>query len=873
MKGLAAHLVLCLVLSGSATTLLASREEETALSPAEQESLTEISAYKVLTDPFTKKIETRKTIEIYNPFLAKAARRFHGSIYHFHRNDNFDARNFFDTPGESLPEFKRNQFGFQFGGPILKNLDFLVGYDGLRIVQGQTRLSHVPLPEMKRGDFSALGFPVIDPVTGEPFPGNVIPDSRIHPVARNLLSLIPDPNRADPDRNFVNNDPTVSDGDVLLFRVDYQITPQSKLVSSYQYSDDAEVRIEDLPGFNQSEDDRDQDLRVSYYWNFSSRFSTQLRFRLSSGRDFDLSENSGREGLLASLGINGVSTLIPLDEGYPEFRLSGYADFGDDDELPETRESSWWDIESAFAYNFNEHSLSFGVDFGAVQQNNNRTGGVRRGRFRYNGFFSGDAFADFLLGIPDTAERGVGSDRTDLRRANWGFFVDDGWKISPVLSLTAAISYSYYEPYRSVRPISILSPFVAEPVPGSEVLISGTEEAEALGFSGHSLVYPDKNDWSPQLGLALSPTGNNRFVLRADYRLHYSPWGSSSARNYIGKNYPFFQRETSLSVLESPEIDIADPFASLSPTELTFRGFEPGIRTAYAQDWGLTIQKQFSRNWNLQASYRGSKGTKLDRTIPGNAAFPGPGQIQSRRPDPTYGEFTIVSGGASSILHGLGFDVERKMVDGISLRSGFDWTRSISDRIFFSVSNPRDLAAERGVSSGRPLRRGYLNYILDLPVNFKAGLFGSLVSGWRLSGITQFQDGEPFSVFLSGDFNNDGVRGDRPVRLAGGNLPADQRSVDAWFDTSAFVETEDFQFGDSGRNILTGPGLQTWDIALSKTTEVLDGHQVEFRVEFFNAFNRANFDRPERTLGNSTFGKIFGADRAREIEIGLKYSF
>ena len=871
MKGLAAHLLLVLI--GFFSTLLASREVEIPLSPAQRESLAEVSAYKVLTNSFTKKIETRTTIEIYNPFLSKTPRRFHGSIYYFHRNDNFDARNFFDTPGQPLPEFKRNQFGFQWSGPILEDLDLLVGYDGLRIVQGQTRLSHVPLPEMKRGDFSALGFPVIDPTTALPFPGNVIPESRIHPVSRNLLSLIPDPNRTEEDRNVVNNDPNVSDADNVLLRVDYQISPQSKLVSSYQYSDEADVRIEDLPGFNQSGEERDQDLQVSYYRNFSSRFSSQLRFRLSSGREFDLSENNGREGLLASVGINGVSTLIPLDEGYPEFRLSGYAGFGDEDELPETHESSWFDIESVFAYNFSQHSLSFGFDLGAIQQNNNRTGGVRRGRFRYNGFFSGDAFADFLLGIPDTAERGVGSDRTDLRRASRGFFVDDHWKVSPVLSLVAAISYDYYDPYRSVRPISILYPFLVEPVPGSEVLISGTEEAEALGFSGHTLVHPDKNDWSPQLGLAVSPTGNNRFVLRAGYRLHYSFWGRNSARNYIGKNYPFFQRETSLSALESPEIDISDPFTSLSPTELTFRGIEPHIRTPYAQDWDLTIQKQFSRNWNLEASYRGSKGTNLDRLIPGNAALPGPGQIQGRRPDPTYGQFLIVSGGASSISHGLGFDVERKMVGGLALRSGFDWTRSLSDRIFFSVSNPRDLAAERAASSGRPLRRGYLNYILDLPVNFKAGLFGSLVSGWRLSGITQFQDGDPFSVILSGDFNNDGVTGDRPVRLADGNLPAEQRSVDEWFDTSAFVEPDDFQCGDSGRNILTGPGLQTWDIALSKTTGVLDGHQVEFRVEFFNAFNRANFDRPERALGNSTFGKIFGADRAREIEIALKYSF
>ena len=146
--------------------------------------------------------------------------------------------------------------------------------------------------------------------------------------------------------------------------------------------------------------DTDHDLTASYHRNFSSRSSTQLRFRLSSGRNFDLSENSAREGLLASLGINGVSTLEPLDEGYPEFRLSGYAAFGDDDELPETRETTWFDIESVFVYNFSGHSLRYGVDLGAIQLNNNQTGGVRRGRFRCNGFFSGDAFADFLLGDP-----------------------------------------------------------------------------------------------------------------------------------------------------------------------------------------------------------------------------------------------------------------------------------------------------------------------------------------------------------------------------------------------------------------------------------------------------------------------------------------
>ena len=233
-----------------------------------------------------------------------------------------------------------------------------------------------------------------------------------------------------------------------------------------------------------------------------------------------------------------------------------------------------------------------------------------------------------------------------------------------------------------------------------------------------------------------------------------------------------------------------------------------------------------------------------------------------------------MSGGASSIRHGLGFDIERKLVDEFSLRSGFDWSRSISDRVFFHVSNSRDLASERAVSGRRPLRRGYLNSIFDLPVNFKAGLFGSLMSGVAsfrdhpVSGMGSFSPYPCPATSITMEWQGIARCGSETATLLWISGP-----VDRWFDTSAFAEPEELQFGDSGRNIVEGPGLQTWDVALSKSTEVSDGHQVEFRLEFFNALNRANFNRLSTSLGDSTFGQVFGADRAREIEVALKYSF
>ena len=175
----------------------------------------------------------------------------------------------------------------------------------------------------------------------------------------------------------------------------------------------------------------------------------------------------------------------------------------------------------------------------------------------------------------------------------------------------------------------------------------------------------------------------------------------------------------------------------------------------------------------------------------------------------------------------------------------------------------------------RPPASLFVNYLFDLPSPFgiTQGALGRFWSGWRLSGITRINAGEPFTVGVAGDPSNDGLSGDRPIRVGDGNLPSSERTVDHWFDTDAFTFPDPFTFGDSGRSILRGPGFQTWDIALSKRTPIADGHALEFRVQFFNAFNKANFEQPDATLGNSGFGTIFGARRAREIELALKYTF
>jgi hypothetical protein len=218
-----------------------------------------------------------------------------------------------------------------------------------------------------------------------------------------------------------------------------------------------------------------------------------------------------------------------------------------------------------------------------------------------------------------------------------------------------------------------------------------------------------------------------------------------------------------------------------------------------------------------------------------------------------------------------------------------NWNRAVSDGWgwgFVNPNNPRNLAAERSLWGYAPTKTFSLDYILDLPIGRDkllstrwAGKLAQVLEGWRISGITSIQGGFPFNPEIFGDPNNDGVWGDRPNRIGPGTLPKSKRSVNKWFETSDFVMPDlsgpnPQWFGNSGRNILMTPGITTWDISILKRTRVTkDGNMLEFRVQFFNAFNNVNFQQPGNFINIPTFGIISGAENAGEIEIALKYTF
>ncbi len=847
-------------------------------------SLDQIRDYQIgLARETAVSTSTSSLAEMVNPFPAKQSGRLNGSVYWFHRNDNLDARNFFDPGGQPLPEYKRNEFGASLGVRVGDKINLFGSLQSLRIIQGSTLLSHVPVPEMKQGDFSSIETPLVDPVTGEPFPGNQIPQSRLHPVARNLFPVIPDPNRPDPDRNFVNNQPRVTNRDTYLFRFDYAGDDDAKSYLRYSLMDGDGKLVHPLPAFGWNRTLRSQSVSLSHNRTLGSRWVTQGSIGYNRYLGLSASPNSGRAGLLESMGISGLAAPDALTEGYPDFDVTGYASFGDS-RSPYKWLSNRYSVSYSTTTVLREHTLTIATSLVNRQLNDTHIEGRGRGEFEFSGFYTGDGFSDFVLGLPSVASRTVGSDRTDLRRNQWQAYIRDRWRVSPILALTGGVSYQYTSPYRSTSDnISGFFPLLFEPPPAGRIVVADSPEARALGLGKAGkggLVFPDRNDWAPRIGLSYKPFRTNRMVLRASYSLYYSVVVSNSFSRYLGKNYPFYYTESAQSPVDSPDLDLANPFENVAPPELVVRGIETRLRTPYVQAWRLTLENDFKEVWHLQASYYGNRRTGWSRVLPGNVPLPAPGPIQSRRPNPAYGRFEILTGASSGNSHQMNLAAERRLSDGVSLRSAFTFHRSLDDRFSREPSNPRDLEAERASSRGVPIRQFSLNYIIDLPPGRERTLDSEgrnpllqLVDGWRLSGITRIQDGTPFSVYGPGDGNNDGLGGDRADRIA--ITPGDrfESSVDMWFPIGDFTEPAPYAFGNSGRNILRRPGYHAWDISLIKQTRLINGDLVEIRVELFNAFNQVNFLRPEAVVGTSLFGKIFGAHRSREIEVALKYSF
>ena len=813
---------------------------------------------------------------------------FHGSVFWFHRNDNLDARNFFE---QEKAEFKRNQLGATLGGPLflpglLDGRDrawFFLSYQFRSVRETKPLTGVVPTREEKQGQFASA---IRDPLTGDLFPGNKIPSSRFDPVALKLLPFWPEPNTAGA-LNFTSPDSTSPvDNPQVIARIDLKTSDVSRWAGRFVWDSNHWTSTQPISTFSTRHPLSTWGQVLSYSRSLSSKAQNVTSIHWFR-RPYE-SRSSQRE-VTQDLGIPQL-LLSEVDRtGVPITEIQGYTRIGDYSFLGPSVVGNW-QAKNALSLVEGDHALKTGLYF---RRHYNLYVSERRSRFTFFDRYTGNGFADYLLGHLVRSQLGGESSRGRFHQDSYYLYVQDTWKVSPRLTLNLGLRYELRHPWRDKRGfMSNLDPVTGQLVPPLLDLELGPGETGRFQ-PNHPLVSWNKmGGLLPRLGLSLRLL--EKTVLRTGYGIYSNEPDLNNVLRLSRNPRPGVRRLIFNSGLETPSLSLSDPFPQESADEAVpdHFGMETPIPLSRTQSWGLSLQREISSQWFLDSGYHGSRSTHRIETVSLNDAAPGTGDRQLRRPWSHLQAVYFPLADADSWYHGMHLQLERAPgPDGIYLLASFSWSRLIqtgggttgfrSRNVFRSRNLP--LAATRGVADFHIPRRVMLSGGFDLPFGpnralLQRGLASHVLRGWSVRAISNLQDGGARTVTLPGDPLDAGSESSQwPDRIRDANLPASQRTPARWFDAAAFELPPAFQYGNAGRGVVEAPGLFNLDISLRRTFLLAESRRFEARLEAFNATNRSNFivTGRQQTLqyGTSGFGVLAQTLASRQIQLAVKLYF
>jgi Carboxypeptidase regulatory-like domain len=853
-----------------------------------------------------------KASALINVVTRAGANMFRGSAFEFYRNDAFDAPNYFRPVGASVPPLRQDQFGGTLGGPIRRNESFFFGsFEGLRMKRSLTRTFSVPGASVGAGDFAGLGTicdPLTIPTTGSctPFAGNRIPATRIDPIAAAMLANVPAPTSGGQTQNLTAVEEQDRNLNQFSVRVDHQLTASDQLFARFSTFDADEQQpfgtsaLQEalVPGFGRSLTTRTRNLAASHTHTFGTSVLNELRVGWMTVRGGQNSVNRG-DTFAQDVGLLGV-TSDPRDMGFPQISTGGlYSTFGDPTVFT-TRDNQHFELFENVTLDRGAHRVKFGAYYFHLQLRPEQPDNAR-GAFTYTGQFTGNAFADFLLGYPTSAVSGIG--RGDENgRTNWlHLYAQDDWQAGNNLTFNLGLRYEFnqhmYDTGNRLSSIDLdAGRFViasdddgaidpsAAPLLG-QIPIPYVTRASA-GW-GRGLLDPSAVRLAPRAGFALA-LNDARAVIRGGYGIFLNQW-AYSVQTAFARNLPFFftKQIDVPSDVRVPTLRTADMLTSNATGTVGGSIMDYAYSVEYSQTWSGGLQYELRPAVMAEVSYMGTWTLGADNATVRNVPEPGPGPIQARRPIPQLSRINAIRFDGESIYHALTLKVERRLANRVGYNVSYTLSQSKDDasspgateseaNVPQDVRNVFDETGEWARSSFDHTHQFIASGVYQLPIfENRSGLAHALLGGWRANAIFIAQSGAPFTVNLSVDRANIGAGpAQRPDQLLDPNLPGGARTPERWFDTSAFALQAPFTFGSAPRNSVLGPGYANVDFALAKTwTPGGPGRQLEFRWEIFNLFNRANFDLPNRIFGTPNFGRIFSAKSPREMQFGLRFAF
>ncbi|MGA2811628.1 MAG: TonB-dependent receptor [Candidatus Acidiferrum sp.] len=826
-----------------------------------------IQEFKVATNDYSAEYGRSAAGQV-NVITRQGSDAFHGSLYDYFRNGDLDARNFFDATG-ALP-LHRNQFGFSFGGPIVKqNTFFFASTDFYRNREGESEITEVPTLAQRAGD-------------------GIVPTGQIPALVTDVLNLYPLPNYGGANGNYFGSPVGWENTEQGSYRVDHRLSETDLLTFRYSFADVDlfEPYLEGssvaVPGYGDYLKDHIQNFSGQYQKVLNARATNSLR--ISYGRfSRDLLPQNYNLDVASLWGVNWLN--VPSQaQGYPSINVGGFSSVGDSATLPILRHTNTYELGDSLTLDRGAHVFKIGVDIRKVQLN-----GILdlfdRGSISFTGeFSSGSGIDDLLKDDPTYALQSQANNPIHMRTQAYDGYVEDDWRLLRNVTLNLGLRYEYNTP-------------TVDPQNGMSDLNLQTGQVVPVGTDGitRSGIYPDYNNFAPRVGVAWSPA--QTWVIRAGYGIFYDS-GMFVVPSSLYFNPPEFNLPLYFQNAFVP-ISLENPFpsaAGFTPPP-TLSVLNPDMVTPYIEQWNLTVEHSFDKWGTLTLAYAGSKGTKLIRSYDLNQPTLDPTAIpgdldQSRRPYPAYGTIFDVESGANSSFNSLQASYIKRMSSHFSLRLAYTYSHSIDDQSAFLgigvdpnfPQDSHDLAAERADSSFDMRHRFVGAYVIDLPQ-------GNLwTRNTEIRGITTIQSGQPFTPELNFDNSNTGDAGtaneagtDRPNVVGswttgscpnpGGGAPFPVGTVNCWFNTSAFVVGAPNTYGNAGRNIIRGPGFASFDLSALRNFSLTERLKMSFEAQAFNLFNRPNFMQPDNVLEDSTFGKIGSAMAPRQIQLALRFSF
>lgn len=813
--------------------------------------------------------------------------QFHGSAWEYLRNNVFDAQNFFST---EVPELQQNQFGAAVGGPIRKDKLFFFGsYEGFRQRQGVTLVGDFPTALERTGNLSDLPGQVVDPLTGIPFPGNIIPNNRINPLNASFMNkYIPLPNTDVPigSGNYRRIGSQPINWNSVIGRADMNFSAKSRLFARYMYTKSTNGTALLDANWTNPKTQPGHDVGVDYVRTLSPTTVAEGRFGYHYFYHSEPSGTSFGGNVAEALGVQNAVDFNPNPAAQlssPTINVSGFATFGGSGlGIPRDWFSQFFSYNGSLSMTRGSHLLRVGgvVDrtYSAFEQ-----GFLPVGDWEYTGFFSNSGVGDYLLGYPRTLTVGVNTATPHLRNLALGLWAQDDWKVTENLTLNLGMRWDLNGRFTE-EDGHIANWDLGTPPNATEIFPS----ALPPGWNKTLLDTP-RNDFSPRVGFAYKLKGNT--VVRGGYGIFFQPMMTDPVIG-LGFNPPFFLATfQTLNQSDLPTFDRANPLTTSGGAgTLAVVGDDKHFKDGYVGQWNLTFEHSLRPNNLISIAYVGDEGTHLVRFSDPTAAPPGPGPIGPRRPYDLSVQWR--DSFAKSNYNGLQVKAERRSSKNLSFTAAYAFGKAIDDNdgtYIESSGEPNQQVnnsrAERDIAGFDVKHTFSIGYIYSLPFGadqrFAGGLTGvtnKLVSGWQLSGLTVVTSGFPLQIYMATDSLNTGAQNEvqypnricNPNDYSRGNLGEE---LAHFFNTACFTAAPAFTYGTSDRHPVFGPGNANFDLALAKHTRITERVGMEFRAEFFNALNHPNFGQPDGVFGTPGFGAITSAANPRIIQFGLRFTF